>query len=77
MPFALANIIETRGSAPRHSADDHQADGTITGTVGGGMIERYVIEQALEALQEKKPRVVKGRMTRNGLMRWAWIVVAR
>ncbi|MEZ8094043.1 selenium-dependent molybdenum cofactor biosynthesis protein YqeB [Photobacterium swingsii] len=67
VPFALANIIETRGSAPRHSGQMIiKADGTITGTVGGGMIERYVIEQALEALQEKKPRVVKGRMTRNG-----------
>ncbi|MDX1303572.1 selenium-dependent molybdenum cofactor biosynthesis protein YqeB [Photobacterium sp.] len=67
IPFAFANIIETRGSAPRHSGQMIiKADGTITGTVGGGMIERYVIEQSLEALQERKPRVVKGRMTRTG-----------
>ncbi|WP_036827026.1 XdhC family protein, partial [Photobacterium sanctipauli] len=67
-PFALANIIETRGSAPRHSGQMIiKADGSIIGTVGGGMIERYVIEQALEALTERKPRVVKGRMTRTGI----------
>lgn len=67
IPFALANIIETRGSAPRHSGQMIvKADGSIIGTVGGGMIERYVIEQSLEALQERKARVVKGRMTRSG-----------
>ena len=67
IPFALANIIGTRGSAPRHSGQMIvKADGSILGTVGGGMIERYVIEQSLEALQERKARVVKGRMTRTG-----------
>ncbi|MGF1877114.1 EF2563 family selenium-dependent molybdenum hydroxylase system protein [Photobacterium frigidiphilum] len=67
IPFALTNIIDTKGSAPRHSGQMIvKADGSIIGTVGGGMIERYVIEQAIEALQERKPRVVKGRMTRSG-----------
>ena len=67
IPFAMANIIETRGSAPRHSGQMIvKTDGSIIGTVGGGMIERYVIEQSLEALKERKPRVVKGRMTRTG-----------
>lgn len=67
VPFALANIIETRGSAPRHSGQMIiKADGSIIGTVGGGMIERYVIEQSIEAIQERKARVVKGRMTRTG-----------
>ncbi len=28
-------------------------DGSIVGTIGGGMVERKVIEQALEALSEK------------------------
>jgi len=66
-PFALANIIETRGSAPRHTGQMIvEMDGSIHGTVGGGMIERYVIEQALEALEERKSRIVNGRMTRTG-----------
>ncbi|WED29615.1 EF2563 family selenium-dependent molybdenum hydroxylase system protein [Vibrio sp. DW001] len=67
VPFALASIIETRGSAPRHSGQMIvKTDGTIIGTVGGGMIERYVIEQSLEAMSERKARVVKGRMTQSG-----------
>ncbi|MEI6859716.1 MAG: selenium-dependent molybdenum cofactor biosynthesis protein YqeB [Shewanella sp.] len=66
-PFALANILETSGSAPRHQGQMIvKADGTILGTIGGGMIERFVIEQAIEAIQQREPRVVKGRMTRTG-----------
>ncbi|SQH77707.1 conserved hypothetical protein; putative NAD(P)-binding Rossman fold [Shewanella benthica] len=67
IPFALANILETSGSAPRHQGQMIiKADGTTLGTIGGGMIERYVIEQAIEAIQQRDPRVVKGRMTRTG-----------
>lgn len=65
--FALASIIETKGSAPRHSGKMIvKHDGSIIGTVGGGMIERYVIEQAIEAINEGLPRTVNGRMTRTG-----------
>lgn len=67
IPFAFANIIETKGSSPRHSGTMLiEEGGQIHGTIGGGMIERYVIEQAVEAIKENKPRVVTGRMTRNG-----------
>ncbi|WP_396244956.1 selenium-dependent molybdenum cofactor biosynthesis protein YqeB [Hafnia paralvei] len=66
-PFALAQIIESRGSTPRHSGQMLVlADGSIFGTIGGGMVERLVIEQALEALSERKARVFHGRMARNG-----------
>lgn len=66
-PFALAQIIDSRGSTPRHSAHMlvHQ-DGSILGTIGGGMVERKVIDEALQALQEGKPRVFHGRMARSG-----------
>lgn len=43
----------------------HQ-DGSIVGTIGGGMVERKVIDEALLALQERKPRMFHGRMARNG-----------
>ncbi len=66
-PFAFANIIETKGSSPRHTGTMLvEQSGQIHGTIGGGMIERYVIEQAIEAIKENKPRVVTGRMTRTG-----------
>lgn len=66
-PFALAQIVDSRGSTPRHSAEMlvHQ-DGTIVGTIGGGMVERKVIDEALQALEERKPRLFHGRMARNG-----------
>lgn len=67
IPFALATIVETKGSAPRHNASLLvQDNGKTCGTVGGGMVERYVIDQALEALQQGKSRTVEGSMSRSG-----------
>ncbi|MEX2951086.1 selenium-dependent molybdenum cofactor biosynthesis protein YqeB [Serratia fonticola] len=66
-PFALAQIIESRGSTPRHSGQMLvMADGGCIGTIGGGMIERLVIEQAIAAIAERKARVFHGRMARTG-----------
>ncbi|WP_419831935.1 selenium-dependent molybdenum cofactor biosynthesis protein YqeB [Endozoicomonas atrinae] len=66
-PFALASIIETKGSAPRHDAILLiQEDGRTQGTIGGGMIERHVISEAIDALKEGRSRVVKGSMSRTG-----------
>ena len=66
-PFALAQIVDSRGSTPRHSAQMLiRADGTIAGTIGGGMVERKVIDEALVALGEKASRMFHGRMARNG-----------
>ncbi len=66
-PFALAQIVESRGSTPRHSAQMLiRADGTIVGTIGGGMVERKVIDEALEAMAEKASRMFHGRMARSG-----------
>lgn len=54
-PFALAQIVESRGSTPRHSAQMLiREDGSIVGTIGGGMVERKVIDAALEALRERR-----------------------
>ncbi|USE37713.1 selenium-dependent molybdenum cofactor biosynthesis protein YqeB [Endozoicomonas sp. SCSIO W0465] len=66
-PFALASIIETKGSAPRHDAIILVLeDGTTRGTIGGGMIERHVIGAAIDALKEGRSRVIKGSMSRTG-----------
>lgn len=35
-PFAMAQIVDSRGSTPRHSAQMLvRADGSIVGTIGG------------------------------------------
>jgi xanthine dehydrogenase accessory factor len=66
-PFALAQIVDSRGSTPRHSAQMLILDdGSILGTIGGGMVERRVIDEALEAINEKASRMFHGRMVRNG-----------
>ncbi|EBC2121829.1 XdhC family protein [Salmonella enterica] len=66
-PFALAQIVESRGSTPRHSAQMLiREDGSIVGTIGGGMVERKVIDEALEALRERASRMFHGRMARTG-----------
>ncbi len=63
--FGMAEIVDSRGSTPRHSAQMLvRADGSIVGTIGGGMVERKVIEESLQALQSK-PRLFHGRMARN------------
>ncbi len=57
-------IAEARLPAILHNVS---ADGSIVGTIGGGMVERKVIEESLQALQERKPRLFHGRMARNGV----------
>ncbi|QCR10402.1 XdhC family protein [Brenneria rubrifaciens] len=65
--FAFIQIIESRGSTPRHNAGMIVDDlGNMTGTIGGGMMERLVREQALQALAQGASRVFQGRMARNG-----------
>lgn len=67
IPFAMVIITESRGSAPRHDGQMLvMPEGNILGTVGGGMMERKVIDEALVALQDGKSRLFHGRMTRNG-----------
>jgi xanthine dehydrogenase accessory factor len=67
VPFALAVIVETKGSTPRHQAQMVvKTDGTIIGTVGGGMLERYVIKEALHALRIGESRLVSGNLSQHG-----------
>ncbi|MCW7551159.1 selenium-dependent molybdenum cofactor biosynthesis protein YqeB [Endozoicomonas gorgoniicola] len=66
-PFAIASIIETSGSAPRHKAQLLVEDsGQTFGTVGGGMVERHVIEEAIAAIKTGQSRMVDASMSRSG-----------
>lgn len=57
---ALAIVIRTEGSVPRKPGTKMIifGDGTTTGTLGGGDLEKRVIEQALETIHEGIPRIV-------------------
>ena len=50
--FVLATILDVKGSSPRHVGTRFliQKDGTIVGTIGGGLFEAQVQEFAASAL---------------------------
>lgn len=57
LPFATVTIIGTEGTVPRQSGRMVVIpDGTIYGTVGGGMIEKRAVEEAVKALAEGSGR---------------------
>lgn len=51
---ALATVIRTQGSVPRHAGSKMivYADGTTAGTIGGGEMESKVIQAAIEAMEQ-------------------------
>ncbi|MBT2738833.1 XdhC family protein [Bacillus sp. ISL-7] len=64
--FALAMIIESKGSTPRHVGKMIvYRDGSIEGTVGGGLAEHYIIEESVKALQMGKSKIVEYKLNRH------------
>ena len=61
---ALCTIIRSKGSTPRHVTSKMLVylDGQIIGTVGGGEVENRVIKEAIEAMGDKKPRLLSYNM---------------
>jgi xanthine dehydrogenase accessory factor len=61
----LATVAETRGSTPRRAGARMlvRADGSFCGTIGGGCGEAEVIEEALAAHKDGKPRLVRVDLT--------------
>jgi xanthine dehydrogenase accessory factor len=55
---AVCTIIESSGSTPRHAGSKMLVypDGHFIGTVGGGEVETRVLQEALGAIQDGKPR---------------------
>ena len=58
--FAIATIISAKGSTPRTTAKMIvKSDASIIGTIGGGIVESYVIEQAVGVISANNSRVVE------------------
>lgn len=57
---ALATVVTTWGSSPRPVGSQLAVDdkGKFVGSVSGGCIEGAVIKEALEAIQDGKPRLL-------------------
>lgn len=66
-PVVMATVVGVAGSAPRHGAARMlvYADGRILGTVGGGQLERRVIETALEVLTSRRAVRLQVHLTRD------------
>lgn len=62
---ALATIVRSKGSTPRHGTSKMlvHADGSILGTVGGGELERRVINEARAAMQDGEARYLTYNMS--------------
>jgi xanthine dehydrogenase accessory factor len=57
---ALATVIRTQGSVPRHAGSKMiiYRNGTTEGTIGGGEMESQVILTAIEAIEKHETRVL-------------------
>jgi xanthine dehydrogenase accessory factor len=59
-PVAVATVAAARGSTPRKPGAKMvvREDGSFAGTIGGGCGEAEVWQEAMETLQDGKPRMV-------------------
>ncbi len=65
--FAITTIIKAKGSTPRNTAKMIvHSDGSIIGTIGGGLVEQYIIEQAQEAIVKRCSRTVQRSLLPTG-----------
>lgn len=63
--ICLAFIVRADGSAPRGLGTSFlvRADSTIMGTIGGGLLEARVMEEAVSALAQKTSRLLRFDLT--------------
>jgi xanthine dehydrogenase accessory factor len=64
-PAAYCVIVRASGSTPRHVGSKMvvYADGHIIGTIGGGEVEQRVVKEALQAINDGKPRMLEYNMS--------------
>lgn len=67
-PFVVATVIESAGSTPQKPGSKMVvlADGSVRGTIGGGAIEKQIIDAALELFKAPHPtRVIETHLTHD------------
>jgi xanthine/CO dehydrogenase XdhC/CoxF family maturation factor len=64
-PAALATVLRTKGSVPRHPGSKMLIDMEhgLVGTIGGGCGEADVIAAARDVVRDRTPRVVQVELT--------------
>ncbi len=68
-PLVIATVIESIGSAPREEGARMlvRSDGSISGTIGGGAIEKMIIDEALEMMSGGKAKIVRHELKDIGM----------
>ena len=65
--FAIATIVSSKGSVPRNNAKMIVLeDKTIFGTIGGGYLEFYTIEESVKSIQNKTSMMLYYRLNSDG-----------
>jgi len=61
---ALCTIVRSQGSTPRHAGSKMVVypDGHILGTIGGGEMENRIVTEALQAIEDGRPRLIEFNM---------------
>lgn len=64
-PFALVTLISERGSTPRSAGAQMlvRRDGSIAGTIGGGLLEATMMRQAADSIREARSQVAGLQLT--------------
>jgi len=64
---ALATVVKVYGSAPRPLGAKMaiSSEGEFSGSVSGGCVEGAVVEEALDALLKKEPRLIEYGITND------------
>ena len=65
--LALCTVVEKKGSGPRDVGAKMivSEDGTTYGTIGGGNVERALVDECLKAIKEHKSRKVTFNLNKN------------
>jgi xanthine dehydrogenase accessory factor len=60
-PVVLATVIESLGSAPREEGARMlvKKDGSTAGTIGGGAIEKKIVDEALQLMSAAAPKFIR------------------
>jgi len=66
-PFALATIIRHKGSTPRTSGSKMMvlADGSIHGTIGGGLVEARVMDTCLKMMSDPQCKIMEFNLNKD------------
>ena len=65
--YVIATVVDTAGSAPQKSGARMVVvdDGRLLGTIGGGAIEKQIVDACQEVLSSGQNRLIETHLTRD------------